>query len=287
MKRLICLIIVTAGLVLGSLVLSPHASAITYGFIDSTNTFSNVGAFIVKDPSSGEISPICSGTMITSNVFLTAGHCTAFFTQELAPQGLVAYVSLDGLIPFGSLSSNSTKLLSVAHVVTNPNFSNAQGDSGDIGVLILTAKVNGVTPATLPSCGLLEQLSAQNGLKEAVFTNAGYGVQNRVVGGGVPFFHDLNPVPRMFSFSSFNSLNRGYIRLSQNPSTGNGGTCFGDSGGPNFLMLDGRQLIVSITITGDTVCRSTNVDYRLDIVSAQAFLASVNAAFGTSIPVSC
>jgi len=287
MKRLICFFILTGGLVVGSLFLSPRASAITYGFIDSSNAFANTGAFIVKSPSTGEIFPICSGTMITSNVFLTASHCTAFFTQELAPQGYVAYVSLDPLIPFGSATSNNTKLLAVAHVVTNPNYSQAQGDSGDLAVLILQKNVRGVTPATLPACGLLDQLSAQNGLKTATFTNVGYGLQNRVVGGGVPFFQDMNPVPRMFSFSSFNSLNGGYLRLSQNPSTGNGGACFGDSGGPNFMEFDGRQLIVSITITGDSVCRSTNVAYRLDIVSAQSFLASVNAAFGTSIAVSC
>jgi hypothetical protein len=172
-------------------------------------------------------------------------------------------------------------------VVTNPNNNQSQSDSGDIGVLILEQDVRGVTPATLPACHLLDQLVAQNGMKSAVFTNAGYGLQNRVVGGGVPFFQDLNPIPRMFSFSSFNSLNGGYLRLSQNPSTGNGGTCFGDSGGPNFLTVNGKQLIVSITITGDSVCRSTNVDYRLDIPSAQAFLAAVNAAFGTSISISC
>jgi hypothetical protein len=225
--------------------------------------------------------------MITPDVFLTASHCTAFFTQELAAEGFVAYVSLDGLIPFGAATSSNTKLLAVAQVVTNPNYNPSQSDSGDIGVLILTKGVRGVTPAALPSCGLLDQLAAQNGLKTATFTNVGYGVQNRVVSGGVPFFQDLNPVPRMFSFSSFNSLNGGYLRLSQNASTGNGGTCFGDSGGPNFMMLNGRQLIVSITITGDTVCRSTNVDYRLDTPSAQSFLAAVNAAFGTSIPVTC
>jgi hypothetical protein len=287
MKRSICFIVVTAGLVLGSLILSPRASAITYGFIDSSNIFSNTGAFIVKDPTSGEISPICSGTMITANVFLTAGHCTAYFAQELAPQGLVAYVTLDGLIPFGSSSSNSTNLLSVAQVVTNPNYSQKQGDPGDLGVLILSNNVNGVTPAMLPACGLLDVLSAQNGLKNATFTNVGYGLQNRVVGGGVPFFQDLNPVPRMFSFSGFNALNHGYLRLSGNPSTGNGGTCFGDSGGPNFMLLEGRQVIVSITITGDAVCRSTNVDYRLDTISAQSFFVAVNAAFGTSIPVTC
>ena len=287
MKRFVCSFVLILGLVLGSLFLSPRASAITYGFIDSSNTFANTGAFIVKSPSTGQIFPICSGTMITPNVFLTASHCTAFFTQELAPEGYVAYVSLDGLIPFGPLTSNSTNLLSVAQVVTNPNYNQSQSDSGDIAVLILTKSVRGVTPATLPSCGLLDQLAAQNGLKTATFTNAGYGVQNRVVSGGVPFFQDLNPVPRMFSFSSFNSLNGGYMRLSQNASTGNGGTCFGDSGGPNFMMLNGRQLIVSITITGDSVCRSTNVVYRLDTPSAQSFLAAVNAAFGTSIPVSC
>jgi secreted trypsin-like serine protease len=287
MKRLICFFALSLSLVVGSLLLvSPRASAITYGFVDSNNTFRNVGAFIVKT-SDGQIFPICSGTMITPNVFLTAAHCTSFYTQELAPEGDVAYVSLDSSIPFGSLTSNKTELLPVAHVVSNPNFNQAQSDSGDIGVLILDRNVRGVTPATLPSCGLLDQLAAQNGLKTATFTNVGYGVQNRVVGGGVPFFQDLNPVPRMFSFSSFNSLNGGYMRLSQNNSTGNGGTCFGDSGGPNFLTVNGQQLIVSITITGDTACRSTNVVYRLDTVSAQGFLAAVNAAFGTAIPISC
>lgn len=285
MKRLICLTMLT-GLVVGSLLfVSPRAAAITYGFVDSNNTFRNTGAFIVKSPA-GEILPICSGTMITANVFLTASHCTVFYEQELAPEGYVAYVSLDSSIPFGSLTSNKTNLLAVAHVVSNPNYNQSQSDSGDIAVLILEKDVR-VTPATLPACGLLDQLAAQNALQSAVFTNAGYGIQNRVVGGGTPFFQDLNPVPRMFSFSGFNSLNGGYLRLSQNPSTGNGGTCFGDSGGPNFLTVNGRQLIVSITITGDSVCRSTNVDYRLDTRSAQNFLASVNAAFGTSIPVSC
>jgi len=171
--------------------------------------------------------------------------------------------------------------------VTNPNFNQSQSDSGDIGVLILQSNVRGLEPAALPACGLLDQLVAQNGLKDAVFTAVGYGVQNRVVGGGVPYFQDLNPIPRMFAFSSFNSLNGGYIRLSQNPSTGNGGTCFGDSGGPNLLTVSGQQLVAAITITGDTVCRSTNVDYRLDIASAQAFLAYVNATFGTQILIPC
>src|SRR5687767_8858829 len=121
MKRLACLFTLLLSLVAGSLLLiSPKASAFTYGFVDSSNTFSNTGAFIVKSPN-GEIFPICSGTMITPNVFLTASHCTLFFQQDLAPEGAVAYVSLDQSIPFGDLTSSDTQLLPVAHVVSNPN----------------------------------------------------------------------------------------------------------------------------------------------------------------------
>ena len=282
---LFCLILTVVSAAL--FVSTSPSQAITYGFVDSNGTYSNVGAFIVKSPSTGEIFPICSGTLITSNVFLTASHCTSFFTQELAPAGWTAYVSFDGSIPFGVLTSNTTNLAPVSAVVTNPNFNQSQNDSGDIGVLILSSNIQGITPATLPACGLLDQLREHNGLKTAVFTPVGYGVQNRVVGGGVPFFQDLNPVPRMFAFSSFNSLNPGYLRLSQNPSTGNGGTCFGDSGGPNFLTVNGQPVLVAITITGDSVCRATNVTYRLDTSSAQAFFAYVNATFGTSIPIVC
>jgi secreted trypsin-like serine protease len=50
--------------------------------------------------------------------------------------------------------------------------------------------------------------------------------------------------------------------------TGNGGTCYGDSGGPNFLGSGSGEtnIVAGTTITGDTPCRSTNVDYRLDAV---------------------
>jgi secreted trypsin-like serine protease len=247
--------------------------AITYGFVDTTNAFGNTGAFIVKAPS-GRIFPICSGTLIASDVFLTASHCTVFFEQDLAPAGYTAFVSFDNPIPFADLTSKSTKLVAVIQVVSNPGYNQAQSDSGDIAVLLVDPRqTRGITPAVLPAAGLLDQLATQNGLKNSVFTAVGYGVQNRVTGGGTPFFQDLNPVPRMYSFSTFDSLNGGYIRLSQNPSTGNGGTCFGDSGGPNFLNVNGTRTLVAITITGDSVCRSTNVDLRLDTDSARAFLA--------------
>ena len=274
MRRNFHLLALVLGILAMVLAITPATLAIVYGFIDKNNEFGNTGAFIVQRQSDGRIFPICSGTLISPTVFLTAAHCTAFFTDGLAPFGFTAFVSFDNPIPFGSQTDlKKTKLIAVTEVVTNPNFNPAQSDSGDIGVLILpTRSTRGITPAALPTLELLDRLSAQNGLHGAIFTPAGYGVQNRVVGGGVPFFTDANPVPRMFAFSSFDALNPGYLRLSQNPSTGDGGTCFGDSGGPNFFDVDGRRTLVATTVTGDAVCRSTNVVYRLDTTAAREFL---------------
>lgn len=244
------------------------------GFVDEKNVYRNVGAFIVQRQSDGQIFPICSGTLIAPTVFLTAAHCTQFVIDDLVPSGYSVSVSFDKSIGFGDKTDlRKTKQIPAEGIFTNPNFNFRQSDSGDIGVLILPARsTKGITPAMLPTLELLSQLKSQNELRDAVFTPVGYGVQNRVVGGGVPYFQDLNPIPRMYPLSSFNALGPGYLPLSQNPATGDGGTCFGDSGGPNFLTHDGKQILVATTVTGDAVCRSTNVVYRLDTASAREFL---------------
>jgi hypothetical protein len=244
---------------------------ITSGSIDAQNTHANVGALLIKRQADGQVFPICSGTLISATVFLTAGHCTLFF-ETVASQGFTAAVSFDNPLGWGNQSGGTT-VIGATQVVTNPGYNISQADPADIGVLILpSGSTAGITPATLPALGLLNQLAAQGGLRNAVYTAVGYGVQDRVVGGGRPFFQDENPEPRRVAQSSFGALGPGYLRLSQNTSTGNGGTCYGDSGGPNFLAVNGNLVLVAITVTGDTPCRATNVDYRIDIASARAFL---------------
>ena len=250
-------------------------NTIVFGSPDVANTYSNVAALVYRRPD-GTYSPFCTGTLIAPTVVLTAAHCTFDFETDLAPAGYTLYVSFRNVIAYGSKVDAATiaSLIPVTDAITNPDYSQRQSDAGDLALLFLATAPAGVTPATLPTLGLLDELAAQNGLKGATFTVAGYGSQDRVVGGGPPFFMDANPVYRGYAVESFMALNKGYLRLSQNPSTGDAGACYGDSGGPNFLSLNGQLVLVAVTVTGDVPCRATNVVYRLDTPSAQAFLSA-------------
>ena len=46
------------------------------------------------------------------------------------------------------------------------------------------------------------------------------------------------------------------------------------TGGPNFLGAGDSEtdIVAAVTVTGDFMCRATNVDHRLDTSSARAFL---------------
>jgi hypothetical protein len=146
----------------------------------------------------------------------------------------------------------------------DPLYNQSTSDPHDIAVVVLDQAVKGITPARLPAANSLSGLSGSQ-----TFTSVGYGayeVTNQP-GGHQYLYNDV----RMMATGTLNSINKSWLRISMNPSTGNGGTCYGDSGGPNFLGT--TNIVAATTITGDSVCRSTNVDYRLDTASARAFLS--------------
>jgi hypothetical protein len=75
---------------------------------------------------------------------------------------------------------------------------------------------------------------------------------------------------RMVAEGRLKAVNKAWLHIAMNPATGDGGTCYGDFGGPNFLGH--TDVVAAITITGDAVCRATNVTYRLDTPSPRDFL---------------
>lgn len=105
-------------------------------------------------------------------------------------------------------------------------------------------------------------------LKRQRFVAVGYGtVRKEKAKGPASLFFDGQ---RRFAEQSFNALGKTWLHLSMDPSTGSGGTCFGDWGGPHFI---GRSdVVASLTVTGDRFCRAKDVTYRVDTASARAFL---------------
>jgi hypothetical protein len=243
------------------------ASAITNGTLDG-NRHPNVGALLAEWRTPGVKEELCTGTLISPTVFLTASHCTAYLESLGIPTNQI-WVSFDQDVD----PVTSATTLYQGHWVTNPGFNHRQSDPGDIAVVLFDTPIQGVSPAALPPAGLFDHMKADGTLKDQQYTAVGYGDRERQNGGGQPFF--LFDGQRYRAVSSFNSLQDAWLRLSQNPAHGDGGTCFGDSGGPNFLGAGSSEtnVIAAITITGDSACVSTNVDYRLDSAPARAFLS--------------
>ncbi len=210
-----------------------------------------VGA-LVGHFSSGSF-PYCSGTLISPTVFLTAAHCDIGRST--------VYVTFDSV--FGA----NSKLVS-GTFYGDPLYNWAQDDPHDIAVVVFDQPVKGITPAALPTAGSLGSLKVNQ-----QFTAVGYGSQEAVnqPGGPVNAYYDI----REYSISSLNAINPAWLRLSQNPATGDGGTCYGDSGGPNFLGAGKTEtnIVAGTTITGDMFCKATNVVYRTDTESARSFLS--------------
>jgi hypothetical protein len=146
-------------------------------------------------------------------------------------------------------------------------------DLHDVAVIVLD-QAPGITPAQLPTAGLLDQLKDDGTLKDTLFTAVGYGTI-RVTNTGGPA-GILDNVDRNRADQEFLSLTKAWITLSMNLATGNGGTCFGDSGGPHFIHLNGSEtdITVAVTVTGDAQCVATDKDYRLDTESARSFLGN-------------
>jgi secreted trypsin-like serine protease len=223
------------------------AAAITNGQPDGQR-HPNVGGLVSPEQFSDGTWLYCSGTLIAPTVFLTAAHC--------GEDGERVQVTFDTAYEAGDKVYAGT-------FQADPLYNQRQSDTHDIAVVVLDRAVKGIAPARLPEANSLGNLPG-----DQKFTSVGYGAYEVT---NDPGGHDyLYDDVRNFSTGTLNATNPTWLRISMNPATGDGGTCYGDSGGPNFLGTS--TTIAAITITGDAVCRATNVVYRLDTESARAFL---------------
>jgi hypothetical protein len=231
-----------------SLILAMPAGAVTNGTVDG-NGHPNVGGLVADQAYPDGTWLYCSGTLISPTVFLTAAHCE---------EGARVKVTFSSAYEPGDTVYTGTWHADTA-------YNQSQSDPHDLAVVVFDKAIKGLTPAQLPAAGSLSNLPATQ-----QFTAVGYGAYavTSGKGGGHQYLYDD---VRNFGTSTLNTTTQAWLKMSMNPSHGDGGGCFGDSGGPNFL--GSSNVLAATTITGDSVCRSTNVAYRLDTTSARTFLA--------------
>lgn len=238
------------------------ADAITTNGFPDNGQHPEVGAIMVPAQSGVGYAEVCSGTLVSPTVFLTASHCTAFLEADPRPD----YVTFDetDVEPFPSE-------LIPATAVTNPAFRGGYKD--DVSVMILSTPVHNITPAQVPkTVSYLDTLGLN---QRSRLTVVGYGTSEKIIikgenGPQFPFEGD-----RGYGIGGFNALTKDALKMSQNPAHGDSGACYGDSGGPTYLGAapnDGN-VVLAVTSTGDIPCYSTNVSSRTDTASARALLA--------------
>ncbi|MDQ3995873.1 MAG: S1 family peptidase [Gemmatimonadota bacterium] len=203
----------------------------------------------------------CTGSLISPTVFVTAAHCVV---GSFTPPGTQFYVSFAP-----DLLAKGIKIIKATGYAFDPLYGHDQANLHDLAVIFLPASATkGMTPLQLPEAGELDRLSAQGALSKTLFVNVGYGSSASRT--GPPSFGWDGK--RNTSKSEFMGLQPTWLGLLMNTSaTGEGGDCYGDSGGPKFLDGNPNKIYATVT-TGDVPCRATTWDWRLDTPEARTFL---------------
>jgi len=258
-------LIALAAVVAATVVALP-ASAITDGSPDG-DAHPYVGLMVAQD---GDGNPLwrCSGTLISPTLFLTAGHCTEAPAKH-------AEIWFDADVESG-IPANGYPLTGEASGTpyTHPEYDPNAFYLHDLGVVVLDTPVVMDEYGVLPALDQLDALKSGKVKKDTFFTAVGYGLQKAFP--DAASWKDVALRVRMVSHPRLIQINTGYtgdgsIILSNNANTG--GTCFGDSGGPNFL--GDSNVVAGVTSFGKNgTCAGQGGVYRVDRADDLDWLAT-------------
>lgn len=246
-----------------SSIAAPHTASFIVNGQPTGNLYPNVGALLFDYRRNGITGDDewCTGSLITPTVFLTAAHC---IVTPYTPPGSQFYVSFSP-----DLFASSFTYIAATGYVYDPEYGHDQAKLHDLALVFLPKNsTRGIAPLQLPPAGYLDDLKASGAINNLLFVNVGYGTSSTRTGPpDFPF-----DGKRSYSKSEFMGLQPTWLGLlMNNNATGEGGDCYGDSGGPKFIDGNSKMIVATVT-TGDYPCRATTWDWRLDTPEARAFL---------------
>lgn len=266
---------------------------ITYGVTDD-GEHPYVGFMLFFDPNEpGWFS--CSGTLLDGQTYLSAGHCTfgVGTNGRVTPNGTggndvwVSFkekVDLTGFPRRADFPDDEAGLYAARSAWLNANRDFIRGTSyphpeydnfadfpanHDVGVVELDKSTR------LRQYGVLSRLGTLDALAKAgdkvIIETAGYGIQEIK-----PEFISVDERWKSTSMvvNLVSALTDGWnVHTSNNPSeaNGQGGTCFGDSGGG--VYLNNTNIVVAVVSFGlNSICKGADYSARTDIADSQDFI---------------